>query len=256
MKQTAIIRALNVICICLFVCTACNNKTEVTKYYYCAYQPISVTWQYDSTHVYRFGNDYVELRVNEPSVPQGMGYEQLLRLSFERPWRDKVIELTFEDGKVVAGNAWVTTDEFDYGRETAYLPGECVVPLSDIRYSADTLYFSLDFRNVTYFSDAVDISIHSDREAWDSGYHEWVNNKPIHKYYEQGEDSVAYKACIYEDSIVVLTQVRLGPTEKSACEWTREAETFVGMSRNEVIKRDRHYPKEMEEKNRLDCWNK
>lgn len=89
-------------------------------------------------------------------------------------WEDRIIELVYR-GDSVSGCMWGTSDEFQGARE-GYYPGHYVIGLKDVRICGDSIFFILDSRGERFFSNPVDVDIHTSAEAKERGWHDWTQD--------------------------------------------------------------------------------
>ena len=156
-------------------------------------------------------------------------------ISFE----DNIIELRYDEGKLVDGYFWGTSDEFDSGRE-GYRPGATVLQMKDLKIKDDTISFMLDSQGQIFFSNAIDVDIHSCEEALKKGYRVWIEtpdtivDSPHSPFYGK----VSYKGRMYNDAIEIDYA-----EENSSCSFV-DIRYFVRKSLEEIKVIDRRLPEE------------
>ena len=111
------------------------------------------------------------------------------------PMNDNMIELRYK-GNSIEGYFWGNSDEFSEARE-GYLPGFFVLKMKDVKVKNDSIFFVLDSNNESYFSNLIDISIHSSKEAIKKGYHLWLQNFSF--FY----DHIGYKGTISHGGMIL-----------------------------------------------------
>ena len=238
---------------CLIFCSTllsgCNNSkncvTNQVLYYYCPSNTFSQIWIPDSSNTYSVKN-ILDLRIDDNAYRECQTCDGLIEVTFRHPWQDNIIELTYEGDSVRQGVMWVCSDEIDPGRE-GYNSGQCVVPMNDIRQQDDTLYFTIDYSNVTFFSNAIGINIHSSEEAATAGHKEWANNRNFRKSRDIFEPIVNYRAIIKSNS---LSLFRLW---NRSHEWSERS--FYKIDKQELEKIPRTMPEKMERTNAKDDSN-
>ncbi len=116
------------------------------------------------------------------------------------PMNDNIIELKYKDN-TIEGYFWGNSDEFSVARE-GYLPGFFILKMKDVKVNNDSIFFVLDSNNESYFSNPIDISIHSSKEAIKRGYHLWLQNFSF--FY----DRIGYKGTISHDTMMLLDKTK------------------------------------------------
>ncbi len=158
---------------------------------------------------------------------------------FNARYEDNIIELRYDEEKLVDGFFWGTSDEFDSGRE-GYRPGAIVLQMKDLKISNDTISFTLDSRGQIFFSNAIDVDIHSCEEALKKGYRVWIEtpdtivDSPHSPFYGK----VSYKGRIYNDTI------EIDYTEEYSKYSFGDIRYFVRKSLKEIKAIDRRLPEE------------
>ena len=230
---------------CCTLLSSCNYSKNCVanqiRYYYCPSNAFSQIWIPDSTNTYSVKN-ILNLRIDDNAYRECQTCDGLIEVTFRHPWQDNIIELTYECESVRQGVMWVSSDEIDPGRE-GYNSGQCVVPMNDIRQQGDTLYFTIDYSNVTFFSNAIGINIHSSEEAAKAGVKEWINNRNIRKARDSYDPIVYYRAIIEPNS---LSLFRLW---NRSHEWSERS--FYKIDKHELEKIPRRMPEEMERTNAI-----
>ncbi len=162
-------------------------------------------------------------------------YESEYRL----PWEDVIIAFR-ESADGPEGRFWGTSDEFLTARE-GYLPGFCVLPLQNLTFAEDgkEVSFTLHFGDDIFFSDYIDVDIHSADEARKAGYHTWLQDPG-----KADKNDVAFRCRMAGDSMVVTTDLYY-PEEP---EWNRR--TFRRMTLDEIRAIDRKMEPQDEKANR------
>ena len=74
--------------------------------------------------------------------------------------------------------------------------------MKDVKVNNDSIFFVLDSNNESYFSNPIDISIHSSKEAIKRGYHLWLQNFSF--FY----DRIGYKGTISHDTMMLLDKTK------------------------------------------------
>lgn len=141
--------------------------------------------------------DTVETTDHEMAYTHSVYYYYKYELDEHSRMDDNIIELCYDGDSVVKGYFWGTSDEFDEARE-GYYPGFIVLPMEDLKVCTDSIFFVLDSRGKDYFSNCIDVSIHSCEEAKEKGYHPWLQD------YDFFYDSVSYKGTIDKDTIILI----------------------------------------------------
>jgi hypothetical protein len=111
------------------------------------------------------------------------------------PMNDNIIELKYK-GNTIEGYFWGNSDEFSEARE-GYLPGFFVLKMKNVKVKNDSIFFVLNSKNESYFSNSIDISIHTSKAAIKRGYHLWRQNFSF--FY----DSIGYKGTISHDGMML-----------------------------------------------------
>ena len=111
------------------------------------------------------------------------------------PMNDNIIELRYK-GNAIEGYFWGNSDDYSEARE-GYLPGFFILKMKDVKVKNDSIFFVLDSNNESYFSNPIDISIHSSKEAIKRGYHLWRQNFSF--FY----DRIGYKGTISHDGMML-----------------------------------------------------
>ncbi|MCD8237076.1 MAG: hypothetical protein LUD00_10605 [Prevotellaceae bacterium] len=160
-------------------------------------------------------------------------------------YEDNIIELRYDGEKPVDGFFWGTSDEFDCGRED-YRPGAIVLQMKDLKISNDTISFTLDSRGQIFFSNAIDVNIHSCEEAQEKGSRLWLQNPGWMPF----RDTVRYKGIIHDDTIGIDYI-----EEDSECSFGF-IRYFVRKSLEEIKAIDRRLPEEEDIANSILCRGK
>ena len=151
-----------------------------------------------------------------------------------------VIELVFDDNKVLCGYLWGTTDEFDYARE-GYLPGYMVVPMQDIKQKGDTLNFEIDTDGHEFYSAPVSIYIHDPvKEHCDS----------LHKWYVPSDncwDTVKFTAVFNKKELSIIAKSKYWY-------WDDKPHVFHAYDRDSLAKILPPIPEDIEKINHGDGW--
>ncbi|MCM1347458.1 MAG: hypothetical protein NC206_10300 [Bacteroides sp.] len=179
--------------------------------------------------------DSVKATDNEKAYTHSVYYYYYYELQNTR-MDDNIIEIRYDGDSVVEGYFWGTSDEFDEARE-GYYPGFIVLPMKELKIRTDSIFFALDSRGKDYFSNYIDVSIHSCEEAKENGYHPWL------QYYSYFYDSVSYKCAIVNDTII------LNNNDKSKYRYNG-IKKFVKTDLEDIKKINRSLGKEEEIQNR------
>jgi hypothetical protein len=190
--------------------------------------------------------DLLELKIDEDAYLACQTCDGLIEVTFRHPWQDNIIEILSEGGIVKKGMMWTSSDEIDPGREN-YNSGQCVVPMNVIRQVDDTLFFTIDYSNVTFFSNAIDVNIHSSEEAIASGYKKWINSHNIRRNDDSNNQTIYYYAIIESDSLLLFR--KWGRSN----EWSER--TFKQIDKQKLETIPRKMPEIMERSNTIDDSN-
>lgn len=153
-------------------------------------------------------------------------------------WEDEIIRIEQAGGRT-KGTFWVTSDEFVSARE-GYLPGFTVLDMQCLTICGDSISFLLDSHGCLFFSAPVDVSITSDKEAEEKGYHEWLQEPRMFA------DSIRYVGTIRGDTLF-LDFLDLTKT------WWRNRK-FVRIDEERMKRIDRRMDAELEMQNRREYW--
>ena len=127
---------------------------------------------------------------------------------FEQKAESNIIELKYKDGKITDGYFWGTSDEFCDARE-GYYPGFAVWPMKEIQVNDNILTFLIDSRGETYSSGPVSVEIHSMAEAFEKGYHPWMQKSRFF------QDTVRYTCTLTPESVVISHKSKYNGGERS-----------------------------------------
>lgn len=145
----------------------------------------------DIVHTFK-GEEYSIVEIAKMQIPDSVAYYYKAATNGE----SNIIELKYKDGKITDGYFWGTSDEFCDARE-GYYPGFAVWPMKEIQVNDNTLTFLIDSRGETYSSGPVSVEIHSMAEAFEKGYHPWMQKSRFF------QDTVRYTCTLTPESVVI-----------------------------------------------------
>lgn len=126
---------------------------------------------------------------------------------------DCYLKLYLEDGRVMKGLFWGTTDEFTDARE-GFVCGFFVLPISQIRQKEDSLFFTLDARKEKFFTKAIPLDITKSQEAIKKKFQLWdiyVTDSVVSYTAKVSKDSLSVRNMTFETYPPERTFVRKEP---------------------------------------------
>ena len=145
----------------------------------------------DIVHTFK-GEEYSIVEIAKMQIPDSVAYYYKAATNGE----SNIIELKYKDGEITDGYFWGTSDEFCDARE-GYYPGFAVWPMKEIQVNDNILTFLIDSRGETYSSGPVSVEIHSMAEAFEKGYHPWMQKSRFF------QDTVRY-TCTLMSKVLIL----------------------------------------------------
>lgn len=164
----------------------------------------------DIVHTFK-GEEYSIVEIAKMQIPDSVVYYYKAATNGE----SNIIELKYKDGKITDGYFWGTSDEFCDARE-GYYPGFAVWPMKEIQMNDNILTFLIDSRGETYSSGPVSVEIHSMAEAFEEGYHPWMQKSRFF------QDTVRYTCTLTPDSLVISHKSKYNGDERSLIRKTLE----------------------------------
>ena len=180
----------------------------------------------DIVHTFK-GEEYSIVEIAKMQIPDSVVYYYKAATNGE----SNIIELKYKDGKITDGYFWGTSDEFCNARE-GYYPGFAVWPMKEIQMNDNILTFLIDSRGETYSSGPISVEIHSMAEAFEEGYHPWMQESRFF------QDTVHY-TCTLMSKVLILN---------GKSKYYTDSSIFKKMPLKELKEQDRSC--DYEEKNR------